>query len=220
MNVRNMFNVRLWYFIRSTTLESIKSSIATFKSQKYYKISEIEGVVFQRSSKKPWSHDMWMLANPYVCLVWNSLSIDGWISFISPTKLELFRICKKMALSRPENQFISLDFVWNTWIFFLNVRLSLLNLNIILETFLECVVFYKTQFLSTSICEKPWFSRTHTSIGFQENFLETKIKRVSRNPYEPEGSSIYSPILRIIHTNFFMKHAYWGYVHCIQIIIQ
>jgi hypothetical protein len=45
--------------------------------------------------------------------------------------------------------------------------------------------------------EKPgiWFSRNATSERFRENFLETKRKRMSRNPYIPEKNSIGSAIL-------------------------
>ncbi len=46
INVKNMFYVQLWYFIWLATLESIKSSIATFKSQKYFSGSDISGVAF------------------------------------------------------------------------------------------------------------------------------------------------------------------------------
>ncbi len=51
--------------------------------------------------------------------------------------------------------------------------------------------------------EKPgiWFSRNATSERFRENFLETKQKSTSRNPYKPEDNSIRSAILS--------EHAYF-----------
>jgi hypothetical protein len=59
--------------------------------------------------------------------------------------------------------------------------------------------------------EKPgmWFSRNATSESFRENFLESKQKSTSRNPYKPEDNSIRSAILRIAYNNFLSEHAYF-----------
>ena len=53
-------------------------------------------------------------------------------------------------------------------------------------------------FFQTPMAEKPRFSRNRTSEHFGENFLETKRKSTSRNPYKPKDNSIRSAILKIV----------------------
>ncbi len=48
------------------------------------------------------------------------------------------------------------------------------------------------------MAKKRRFSRNPSSKHFEENFLEKKRKSVSRNPSEPEDSSIRSVILKIV----------------------
>jgi hypothetical protein len=60
------------------------------------------------------------------------------------------------------------------------------------------VQYFTKLFFPTPIAEKPRFSRNRTSEAFEENFLETKRKSASRNPYKPEDNSIRSAVLRIV----------------------
>ena len=72
------------------------------------------------------------------------------------------------------------------------------------------LIFFKNSFFPPLIPKKPWFSRNPISEGFGENFLETKRKSTSRNPYEPEENLIRSAIFKIAYTNFLVEHAYYG----------
>jgi len=70
------------------------------------------------------------------------------------------------------------------------------------------LIFLENSFFLSPLAKNPRFSRNPSSEGFGEKFLETKIKRTSRNPYKPEGNFIRSAVLKIAYTNFLIEHAY------------
>ena len=81
-----------------------------------------------------------------------------------------------------------------------------------IRKFIRTLDFYRNSVFSTPIAEKPWFSGNPTSERFGENFLETKRKSTSRNPYKPEDSSMCSAVIKMVFscntpiiTNFYLS---------------
>ena len=106
--------------------------------------------------------------------------------------------CKKIGLSK----------IWNTihksqvWVRDLNFFLKCSSFDAESEydvqKFFLTLIFIGNSFFPTPVAEKPWFSRNLSSEHFGENFLETKRKSMSRNPYKPEDNSKCSATLKIV----------------------
>ena len=102
-----------------------------------------------------------------------------------------------MKFIKFENQLTSLGFVLETWIFFLKCSSFDDESEYDIQKYFLTRNILQNSFFSTHIAEKPRFSRNPSSEGFGKNFLETKRKSTSRNPYKPEDNSIRSAVLEI-----------------------
>ncbi len=139
---------------------------------------------------------MWKLPNPYVCSVFNSLSISIWTNFLSPTSVELFWILKKWTFKNLQLDF-KIGVLCYRLEFFFKCSSFDAESEYHIQKFFLTLILFKNAFFPRPITKKPRFSRNPCSEHFGENFLETKRKSTSRNPYIPEDNSIRSAVPKI-----------------------
>ena len=105
---------------------------------------------------------------------------------------------RKMQLPKIGHSISKIKFCFKDSLFFSKCSFFSAESEYQIRKFLQTLDFYKNLVFSTPIAEKPRFSGNLTCEHFGENFLETKRKSTSRNPYKPRDSSICSAVIKMI----------------------